>query len=480
MADLRPTRRTILKGATAVTAAAAAPKALFAQEQGDVIVVGAGLSGLYSAMLLEEVGYKVTVLEASDQVGGRVQTRDIAGRPQELGASDIGIMYARVIDMVERLGLERIPTDIDVRPPSYHVRGQLVRAEDWEASSVNLTEGDERAVLPMMLENTYLFKSNSFTELEDWLSPNNAALDIPFSEFLKSHGASDEALRLINVTSNCVDITRFSTLAALRDFTRLRFGGFSDPSKDQYDPMTITKVKGGNQRLPEAMAAALSSQVQLNSPVRSIERNASGVEVTVRGDKRYEADFLVVASSLHALKQIAFEPGLPPAHAAAVAQMEYYPTTKFYLHPTAPYWDDDGFEPTLWTDTEIERSFALVEKDGSIESILMWINGAGALAIDRMSIEDAKRYVLDKMAELRPASKGKLEVIHHHAWSQDPYIGGCGHLYGPGQVTQLAEELPKPVDRIHFAGEHTRRLEFGMESAMASAERVFGEILDAS
>jgi monoamine oxidase len=37
-----------------------------------------------------------------------------------------------------------------------------------------------------------------------------------------------------------------------------------------------------------------------------------------------------------------------------------------------------------------------------------------------------------------------------------------------------------PEGRIHFAGEHTRRHEFGMESAMASAERVFGEILQFS
>ncbi len=480
MPDLRPTRRSLLKGTAATTAALLAPKAAFTQEQSDVIVVGAGLSGLYSALLLEEEGYKVTVLEASDQVGGRVQTREIAGRPQELGASDIGIMYARVIDMVERLGLERIPTDINVRPPSYHVRGQMVRAEEWESSSINLTAGDERAVLPPMLENTYLFKANTFTELDDWLHPQNAALDIPFSDFLKNHGASDEALRLINVSSNCMDLSRFSALAALRDFTRLRYSGFEDPSKDQYDPMILSKVKGGNQRLPEAMAAALSTEVKLNSPVQTIAQNVAGVEVTVRNGTRYKADFIIVTASLHALKQVSFEPGLPPAQAAAIAQMAYYPVTKLYLHPTAPYWEADGFEPTMWTDTALERTFALVEEDGSIESILMWINGAGVETIDRMPLEDAKHYVLDTMAKIRPASKGNLEVIYHYAWGQEPFIGGCGSLYGPGQVTQLAEEIPKPVDRLYFAGEHTRRLEFGMESAMASAERVYGEILEAS
>ena len=38
----------------------------------DVIVIGAGLSGLYSATILQDEGYKVTVLEADNRVGGRV------------------------------------------------------------------------------------------------------------------------------------------------------------------------------------------------------------------------------------------------------------------------------------------------------------------------------------------------------------------------------------------------------------------------
>ena len=57
----------------------------------DIVVVGAGASGLTAADLLSKAGHKVKVLEASSRVGGRIQTyRDLAnGWQAELGAMRI-------------------------------------------------------------------------------------------------------------------------------------------------------------------------------------------------------------------------------------------------------------------------------------------------------------------------------------------------------------------------------------------------------
>ena len=71
-------RREVLGALGASTLALGSSRYLRAAEATDVIVLGAGLSGLYTAMLLEEQGFRVTVLEASDHVGGRVQTRNSA------------------------------------------------------------------------------------------------------------------------------------------------------------------------------------------------------------------------------------------------------------------------------------------------------------------------------------------------------------------------------------------------------------------
>ena len=43
------------------------------EEHSDVIVVGAGPGGLACSMLLAKAGVKVTILEKSDDVGGRTR-----------------------------------------------------------------------------------------------------------------------------------------------------------------------------------------------------------------------------------------------------------------------------------------------------------------------------------------------------------------------------------------------------------------------
>jgi monoamine oxidase len=59
------------------------------------------------------------------------------------------------------------------------------------------------------------------------------------------------------------------------------------------------------------------------------------------------------------------------------------------------------------------------------------------------------------------------------------FVRGCRHLFAPGQVTRFAREMIKPHGRIHLAGEHTRRVDYGMEAALESGERAALEILEA-
>jgi monoamine oxidase len=473
-------RRQVIAGLGAGGFALSNPRLSRAAESTDVVVFGAGLAGLNSALLLEEQGFRVILLEASDHVGGRVQTRNFGGTLHELGASDIGVMYARVLDMMRRLKLERVPSSIRIRPYSYHVGGKMVRAEDWESAGVNLTVGDERGIAPSDMQRHYLGQFNPLKELDDWLKPENRHLDVPIGQFLRERGVSDEVIRLFGHTYNGIGTNRTSALSQFRDTTRTMFGikAFMAMKQAGQDVAPLSQVKGGNQRLPDAMAASLKTEIRFGKAAASIFHNDKGVEVTCVDGSRYRGAFLISAIPLLGLRKIEITPNLPPEKSAAINQIDYYAVTKFYLRPTAKFWELDEFEPSMWSDGTLERVFAGTDDTDEVHSLLVWLTGQGSQRIDQYSREEATRLILDRMAAIRPASKGKLEVIGYHSWGRTPFIGGCGHSYAAGQVTRFARGLPTPEGRIHFAGEHTRRREFGMESAMASGERVISEILE--
>ncbi|MGL4650735.1 MAG: FAD-dependent oxidoreductase, partial [Caldilineaceae bacterium] len=58
-----------------------------AAPQRSVIVVGAGIAGLVTARILRDSGFKVTLLEARERIGGRLWTNTDLGVPIDLGAS---------------------------------------------------------------------------------------------------------------------------------------------------------------------------------------------------------------------------------------------------------------------------------------------------------------------------------------------------------------------------------------------------------
>jgi monoamine oxidase len=77
----------------------------------DVVVVGAGVSGLASALTAVDDGLSVIVLEARDRVGGKLLNHSIGdGKVVELGGQWVGPSQLRVNEWIDELGLERFET----------------------------------------------------------------------------------------------------------------------------------------------------------------------------------------------------------------------------------------------------------------------------------------------------------------------------------------------------------------------------------
>ncbi|MCD2421547.1 FAD-dependent oxidoreductase [Niabella pedocola] len=80
------------------------------EQETTVAIVGGGLSGLALAWLLRQKNIRATVLEASDRLGGRIQTvQGTRGTPLELGATWFSDQHPNLLALINRLELKTFP-----------------------------------------------------------------------------------------------------------------------------------------------------------------------------------------------------------------------------------------------------------------------------------------------------------------------------------------------------------------------------------
>jgi monoamine oxidase len=482
------TRRRFLGGAAAATVAAAtgARAATTSAEGGskssadaDVLVLGAGLSGLNAALILEEQGLSVRVLDARDRIGGRMYTlSDLPGFP-EVGGNTMAAGYGRTIEMAKRCGLELVNWAPRLKLSGgdcLAIDGELYDRKRWAASPRNPLPEAARSLFPAEYVGQLLARSNPLQTADDWVQPGSAKLDRPLYDVLRELGASDEVIRL-GFDQNA------SYGTSSHDLSALMYWFVDKWSRAQAAIAPVAwGVNGGNQKLPIAMASRLKGDVILRREVVGIEDRGERVTVRCRDGSQFRAKQLVCSLPYSTLREMRFDPVLTGPRLRAVMTLPYMKISHVFFVPRRKYWESDGLSASFRTDgpagAVVAQRFGAT--DDEITIVGANLRGNTADYVDRFGREGAIRLVQSEIERLRPSTKGALEPVAYHSWGLDPFSAGDWALYAPGQVAAFATTLAQAHGRVHFCGEHTSTGNRGMEAAMESGERVALEVLESA
>ena len=436
----------------------------------DAVVIGAGFSGLAAALRLQEQGMNAQVLEAKPEVGGRVRSVDRGDGVREAGGATIGAGYSAVIAAAERFGVALVdatPMLRFFREQALLLNGQLVRQAEWPSHPANPFPEEDRAHLPWTYARVLAARHCPLAGADDWLQAEHRGRDVSMRSLMRRWGLNEAAIAL-GYNMNPGYGRDASDISALMLFAR---AAFSAAQRRQAPPGVVGyTVRDGVQRIAEALAAALANEVRLNTAVTAIEDRGAQLRLTCADGEVWLAKQVICSLPFSALRRMSISPPLTGLQAEAVNALPYQPMTQLYFACQTPFWEHDGYSPSMFTDGAAGMVAAnrRGENPEQVTGLTAWAMGRNALRLDRLNEHEAAALVAAEIEAARPAARGQLRYVGRQSWGNDPFAGGGWAYFRPGQPTRFATTMGKPHGRLHFCGEHLARANRGMEGAMES------------
>lgn len=414
------------------------------------IVIGAGASGLLSAIELLRKGHHVTIIEGRDRTGGRIHTHAEGFTfPVELGAEFI---HGNQELTQQILNAAKLPT----RP----VTGDFV---NWsKGQAIQETDDPEW--------NAMLEKLGTVTA------------DETLADFLEHHFDRKRYHLLYERVTDFVegydaaDINKVSALALREEWRN---------SNDE----TQFRVVGGYGAMIdylERQVWQLGGTIQLARPVRTIRWQPGSLTVVSADGMEWEASRVVITVPLGVLQQkrIRFEPALADEYREAFHDIGYGSVTKYLFEFKPAFWEQvvkarrknlafyfsDAEVPTWWTQSP-ENS-----------PLLTGWQGGPSVAQGTRDNEQELIKAVRSLSYLLGCSENAIEVniIHYRIinWTDDPFSCGA-YAYSMVGSSRARQVLNSPVsETLFFAGEalYDGPAIGTVEAALQSAKAVAAKI----
>ncbi|MEE2787476.1 MAG: FAD-dependent oxidoreductase [Myxococcota bacterium] len=441
----------------------------------DVVVVGAGLSGLYAAYLCRQNGLSTAVLEARNRIGGRILTQLHHGVPLDLGAQWIGPTQRRMAQLCQTLDMPTFPTYAEGRKvlalkgrvSTYD--GTIPKLNPWALFELNrLVSQVEKATAK--LTGVHVF-NDEFARQADQVTVAEWA-----TKFVRSKSVRDVLRAVIRVVFGA-DPHEISLHFFLR---YCKAGGGLLTLCEVDGGAQQTRIVGGTQSIPVRLANRyLQGAIQLEAPVYRIDQTRDDVRVyTSQGEVIGQQVIVALPPPLSG--RITFSPPLSAARDRLVQRQIMGSTIKCHVLYAAPFWREAGFSGEVVSDG---RPLSVVLDNCTMDgraALVGFIVGHSARVCGRWSEGKRRTAVVNALVRcFGEAAQNPLGYVDHD-WGQEQWSRGCPIAFaGPGGLRHTGLSLTESEGRIHWAGTEAATEWIGfMEGALCSAERAVKAVMD--
>jgi monoamine oxidase len=460
-----------------------------------VVILGAGIAGLVSAYELQRAGYRVTVLEARDRIGGRVWTirggdRIVqTGRPDQradfsdglyfnAGAARIPSTHRAILGYARRFGVAMESFVNANRSAQWDFAGKV----QPERRMVNDMRGRLGELLAKAIDQHALDAEVPKGELEiirQFLAPF-AQLDAKGAYV--PQGSSGYAVEGGAYERASVPLPPLSWSELLPKPAASSRGSMALPYLfDQIWDMQAAMLQpvGGMDRIAEAIFKQVKPLVRLNVEVTAIRRVDGRVRID-HGPSSTEADHCICTLPMPVLARIPSD--FSAAKKAALSSVGYRPSVKVAFE-SPRFWQEEGIYGGLaWTDRLNENVMYPSGGYGDRNGVLVtsycggWTRPENPQAFARLTHEQRLQVCRESVEALHPGRSGLLSKGVTVAWGITPWSEGVGAMW-PGGLSAVSSrppayaELLKPEGPIVFAGEHLSYQPTWQEGAVLSAHK---------
>ncbi|MGO4856705.1 flavin monoamine oxidase family protein [Arthrobacter sp. 2MCAF14] len=444
----------------------------------DVVIVGAGPSGLTAARELKKAGLSVAVLEARDRVGGRTWTDTIDGAMLEIGGQWVSPDQTALMGLLDELGLKMYSRYRDGESVYLAPDGSRTRytGASFPVSETTATEMDR---LIAILDGL----AAEIGPEEPWAHPKARELDtISFHHWLRRNSTDEEACNNIGLFIAGGMLTKpahaFSALQAV--LMAASAGSFSNLTDEDF--ILDKRVIGGMQQVSVLIAAELGDDVVLNSPVRTInwEPAGEGRRVTVESERAtVNARFVIMAVPPNLYSRVSYNPPLPRRQHQMHQHQSLGLVIKVHAVYSTPFWREDGLSGTgFGADALVQEVYDNTNHGDTRGTLVGFISDEKADAVFELSAEDRKKKVLESIASFLGEKALDAEVYYESDWGSEEWTRGAyAASYDLGGLHRYGKDQHANVGPIYWsssdlAAEGYQHVDGAVRMGQATAARI--------